>query len=114
MWHLTRLLTMTGLRSVSLWSVLLLLVGPAVGNDPKCLQVGDSIPEFQCLDDQGKMWDSREYAHALTELPEAQREVIVLYHLQGQKLADVAAEIDRSEAAVAGLLFRGLRTLHTL
>ena len=53
-------------------------------------------------------------SEALTELPEAQREVIVLHHLQGLKLAEVAAEIGRSEAAVAGLLFRGLRTLHTL
>ena len=61
MWHLTRLLTMTGLWSVSLWSISLLLVGAALGDDPKCLQVGDSIPEFQCLDDQGKMLDSREY-----------------------------------------------------
>jgi RNA polymerase sigma-70 factor (ECF subfamily) len=50
---------------------------------------------------------------ALTELPKAQREVIELHHLQGLKLAEVSAEIGRSEAAVAGLLFRGLKTLHT-
>ena len=60
MWHFTRLLTIRGFWSVSLWSISL-LVGAALGDDPKCLQVGDSIPEFQCLDDQGKMWDSREY-----------------------------------------------------
>ena len=48
------------------------------------------------------------------ELPEAQREVIVLHHLQGLKLAEVAAEIGRSESAVAGLLFRGLKNLHSL
>lgn len=53
-------------------------------------------------------------SEALTELPEAQREAIVLHHLQGLKLADVATEMDRSEAAVAGLLFRGLRALETL
>ena len=58
-----------------------------------------------------KQEDLLRLSQALTELPEAQREVIVLHHLQGKKLADVAAEIDRSEAAVAGLLFRGLRTL---
>ena len=58
MWHFTRFLKMTGLWSVSLWSVSL-LVGAALGDDPKCLKVGDSIPEFQCMDDQGKMWDSR-------------------------------------------------------
>ena len=60
MWHFTRLLMTIGLWSVSLWSISL-LVGVASGDDPKCLKVGDSIPEFQCLDDQGKMWDSREY-----------------------------------------------------
>lgn len=53
-------------------------------------------------------------SEALTELPEAQREVIVLHHLQGLKLAEVAAEIGRSESAVAGLLFRGLKSLHSL
>ena len=53
-------------------------------------------------------------SQALTELPDAQQEVIVLHHLQGLKLAEVAAEIGRSEPAVAGLLFRGLKTLHDL
>ena len=48
---------------------------------------------------------------ALVKLPEAQREVIVLHHLQGMKLADVARQIGRSEPAVAGLLFRGLKEL---
>lgn len=51
---------------------------------------------------------------ALNKLPDNQREAIVLHHLQGLKLADVAAEIGRSEAAVAGLLFRGLTKLHAL
>lgn len=49
---------------------------------------------------------------ALAELPEPQHEVIVLHHLQGLKLAEVAQEIGRSEASVAGLLFRGLKSLH--
>lgn len=53
-------------------------------------------------------------SEALTQLPEAQREAIVLHHLQGLKLAEVAAEIGRSEAAVAGLLFRGLKTLQSV
>ena len=60
MWHFMRLRMLSGLWSVSLWSIAL-LVGAALGDDPKRLQVGDSIPEFQCLDDEGKMWDSREY-----------------------------------------------------
>ena len=61
-----------------------------------------------------KQEDLLRLSDALTKLPEAQREAIVLHHLQGLKLADVAAEMDKSEAAVAGLLFRGLSALQTL
>lgn len=50
-------------------------------------------------------------AGALSELPEPQREAIVLHHLQGQSLAEVAQELDRTPAAVAGLLHRGLKRL---
>lgn len=51
---------------------------------------------------------------ALGELSEAQREAIVLHHLQGLTLAQTAAEIGRSESAVAGLLYRGLKKLHAV
>jgi RNA polymerase sigma-70 factor (ECF subfamily) len=61
-----------------------------------------------------KQEDLFRLSEALTELPEAQREMIVLHHLQGRKLADVAALTGRSESSVAGLLFRGLRELRTL
>ncbi len=61
-----------------------------------------------------KQEDLLRLSAALIQLPEAQREAIVLHHLQGLKLAEVAQEIGRSEAAVAGLLYRGLETLHFL
>ena len=61
-----------------------------------------------------KQEDLLRLSQALTELPEAQREAIVLHHLQGLKLAEVAKEMSRSEAAIAGLLFRGMTALHTL
>ena len=51
---------------------------------------------------------------ALTELPEAQRDAVILRHLQGMSLAEVANQMDRSEAAVAGLVYRGLNRLHEL
>jgi RNA polymerase sigma-70 factor (ECF subfamily) len=51
---------------------------------------------------------------ALDALPTAQREAIVLHHLQGFKLSETARLLDRSEAAVGGLLHRGLRRLHEL
>jgi len=56
--------------------------------------------------------DLLQLSEALDALPIAQREAIVLHHLQGLKLAEVAKELGRSESAVAGLLFRGLNKLH--
>jgi RNA polymerase sigma-70 factor (ECF subfamily) len=53
-------------------------------------------------------------ADALTAMSEAQREAIVLHHLQGQPLAEVAAQLNKSPAAVAGLLHRGLKRLREL
>jgi RNA polymerase sigma-70 factor (ECF subfamily) len=53
-------------------------------------------------------------ADALVELPQPQRDAIILHHLQRWTLAEVAVELDRSEAAVAGLLHRGLKRLREL
>jgi len=49
---------------------------------------------------------------ALCALSDAQREAIVLHHLQGLKLAETAKRMGKSEAAVCGLLHRGLKRLH--
>ena len=48
---------------------------------------------------------------ALDQLPEAQREALILRHFHGQSLAQIAQQLDRSHAAVAGLLKRGLHQL---
>jgi RNA polymerase sigma-70 factor (ECF subfamily) len=53
-------------------------------------------------------------ARALAQLPEAQREAVVLRHLQGWPLADISRQLGRSAAAVAGLLHRGLDQLRAL
>jgi len=53
----------------------------------------------------------RRLADALTELPDAQREVVVLKHLQGKTLAEIAAATGRTIPAVVGLLRRGLGAL---
>ena len=50
-------------------------------------------------------------AAALETLPEAQREALVLQHWHGWTLAQIAAHLGRSRAAVAGLLKRGLQQL---
>jgi len=53
-------------------------------------------------------------ADTLTELPAAQRDAVILRHLQGLSLGEIARQLDRTEAAVAGLVYRGLNKLHDL
>jgi RNA polymerase sigma-70 factor (ECF subfamily) len=53
-------------------------------------------------------------AEALAELPEVQREAVVLHYWQSQTLAQVATKLGKTPAAVAGLLQRGLKTLRTM
>lgn len=48
---------------------------------------------------------------ALTALPEEQRQAIELHHFQGLTIPEVADEMQRSRAAAAGLLRRGLKTI---
>jgi RNA polymerase sigma-70 factor (ECF subfamily) len=50
-------------------------------------------------------------ASALAELPEPQREALVLQHWQGLSLAEIGERLDRTPAAVAGLIKRGLKSL---
>jgi RNA polymerase sigma-70 factor (ECF subfamily) len=50
-------------------------------------------------------------AESLSALPEAQRRAIEMHHLQGRPLAEIAAELGSTKAAVAGLLHRGLKSL---
>jgi RNA polymerase sigma-70 factor (ECF subfamily) len=50
-------------------------------------------------------------AAALARLPDAQREALVMRHLRGWSLAEIAEHLGRTHAAVAGLLKRGLQQL---
>ncbi len=53
-------------------------------------------------------------AEALAQVPEEQRTVLELRHLQGQSIGAISRSLNRSEAAVAGLLRRGLQKLREL
>jgi RNA polymerase sigma-70 factor (ECF subfamily) len=53
-------------------------------------------------------------AAALEQLPDDQREAVILRHLQEFSLPEIMRIMNRSRAAVAGLLFRGLRALREL
>jgi RNA polymerase sigma-70 factor (ECF subfamily) len=50
-------------------------------------------------------------ADALATLPEPQREALTLHHLEHFSLEEVGRRLDRSPAAVAGLIKRALRAL---
>lgn len=49
----------------------------------------------------------------LGRLPDAQRSAIVMHHIQGLSVAEVAARTDQTAAAVAGQLRRGMKTLRS-
>jgi RNA polymerase sigma-70 factor (ECF subfamily) len=53
-------------------------------------------------------------ARALASLPEDQRVAIELHHLRDGSVAEIAGIMGRTEAAVAGLLRRGLKKLREL
>ena len=76
----------------------------------------DWLAAFQSTPSQRAQRNEELYrlADALTQLPSAQREAVVLRHLQGQSLAEIAATLQRTEPAVAGLVYRGLQHLRRL
>jgi RNA polymerase sigma-70 factor (ECF subfamily) len=58
--------------------------------------------------------DGLRLAEALEQLPEAQREALVLQHWQGWSLAEIGQHLGKSPGAVAGLIKRGLKQLRQL
>jgi RNA polymerase sigma-70 factor (ECF subfamily) len=53
-------------------------------------------------------------SQALFAIPAPQREAVELRHLQGMSLQEIARRMNRTPAAVAGLLHRGLSELRSL
>ncbi len=56
---------------------------------------------------------SQALREALEDLPEDQREVLVLRHIVGLSPVEIAAALDKTESSVHGLHHRGRRTLQT-
>jgi RNA polymerase sigma-70 factor (ECF subfamily) len=74
------------------------------------LVAAQSSPSQQAVRNE----DLLRLANGLAQLPEPQRQAIVLHHLQGFSLAETAEHLKRTDAAVAGLLHRGLKALRRI
>lgn len=72
-----------------------------------CLAVEQSSPSLKVTRDE----DGLQLSEALSCLPDAQREALVLQHWHGWSIDQIAQHMGRSRAAVAGLLKRGLKGL---
>ena len=75
-----------------------------------CLAADQSSPSAQALANERLT----RLADSLAQLPPDQREAVTLHHLQGRTLAELAEQMQRTEASVAGLLRRGLKKLREL
>jgi RNA polymerase sigma-70 factor (ECF subfamily) len=53
-------------------------------------------------------------SRALAELPDDQRQAVELKHLHGCSVEEVGRQMNKSKAAVIGLLFRGMKKLRLL
>ena len=53
----------------------------------------------------------RDLRHALDQLPEDKREVLILRHIAGLSPVEIAATLEKSESSVHGLHHRGRRSL---
>jgi RNA polymerase sigma-70 factor (ECF subfamily) len=54
---------------------------------------------------------SNDLRHALEQLPDDQREVLILRHVVGLSPVEIASTLDKTESSVHGLHHRGRRTL---
>jgi RNA polymerase sigma-70 factor, ECF subfamily len=75
-----------------------------------CAIAGDPSPSTVLRDKENVL----RIADALAQLPEPQREAVTLKHFEGLSFLEVANLMNRSPAAVASLLRRGLAKLRQL
>ena len=71
------------------------------------LDAGHSSPSQRLM--RGE--EAERLEQALTGLPDDQRTAVRLRHLEGWPLADIARHMDRTPAATAGLIKRGMQAL---
>lgn len=74
---------------------------------PRALMADQSSPSQSLVRDEL----CASMAVAIGSLPPDQREAVVLHHLHGLPLRELARQMNRSEPSVAGLLFRAMKRL---
>lgn len=74
-------------------------------SDEHELPASDEVSQFESNQLRGVLCD------ALAELPEVQREIVVLRHIGGLSPSEIAERLGRSEDSVHGLHHRGRRAL---
>lgn len=81
--------------------------------DQSSMRLGELLAADQSAPGDRLDRDERavQLANAMAELPEAQREALVMQYWQGMPLAQIAAQMSRTPAAIAGLLKRALKQL---
>lgn len=80
---------------------------PPHSDTPPDLAAGHSSPSQRAIRDE----DEGRLTVALAALPADQREAVRLRHLEGWPLERIAAHMNRSVAATAGLIKRGMQAL---
>jgi RNA polymerase sigma-70 factor (ECF subfamily) len=77
------------------------------------VRIGDWLAAEQSTPSERAMLNEEalRLASAMEELPEAQKEALILQHWYGLSLAEIGAHLGRSRVAVAGLIKRGVRQL---
>lgn len=77
-------------------------------SDPWAALIAEDTSPSECA---GRAEELLRLAAAMATLPRDQRTAIELHHFQSLPMAEVAARMGRTSTAVAGLIFRGGRSL---
>ena len=102
--------TFTGKRDVDLERSLAGAVDQSSDKPAIVLVSEQSTPSAKAIRNE----EERQLIEALRQLPDDQRTALDLHHLQGLSVHEVAQRMQRSDASVAGLLRRGLKTLRSI
>lgn len=84
--------------------------------DAGSVPAGDRLPSESATPSQRVMRDEQaiQLVRVLERLPDDQKIVVQLRHLEGWSLAQISAHLNRSEQSIVGLLKRGMQTLRKL